>query len=126
VILYATWPDCEREHIWVDPEAQKLWQKLKKATGKKASKLQKQLNGCKQDRAILLGKSIKVERGKASYEGDRGPGTGNKLSVHHLVAGHWKKQPCGERRKERKLIWVSPYWRGPEDGPLREAVHVLK
>lgn len=123
VMIYATWNDCERDHLWVDPEAQKLWEKLKKAKGKKAGKIQKQLNGRKQDRYYLLGKSIKINR-TVLREG-KGTGSRGPVTVQSRVAGHWKKQAHGPGRKERKLIWIDPYWRGPEDSPVHEAVHVL-
>lgn len=38
--------------------------------------------------------------------------------VRTLVRGHWKHQPVGPQRQDRKLIQVEPYWRGPEDGPV--------
>jgi hypothetical protein len=40
------------------------------------------------------------------------------FSHRHLVRGHWKRQAYGKDRAETKLIWVSPYVRGPEDRPL--------
>lgn len=39
-------------------------------------------------------------------------------TVRTLVRGHWKNQPVGPQRQERKLIQVEPYWRGPEEGPV--------
>jgi hypothetical protein len=39
---------------------------------------------------------------------------GWKLRVQHVVRGHFKFQPHGEGRTQRKRIWVEPYWRGPE------------
>ena len=41
-----------------------------------------------------------------------------KVEARHLVRGHWKSQPCGKGRLERKRVAVQPYWRGPEDGPV--------
>lgn len=37
-----------------------------------------------------------------------------RLAMRHVVRGHWKRQPVAGG--ERKVIFVSPYWRGP-DGP---------
>lgn len=39
---------------------------------------------------------------------------GKKLSMQHVVRGHYKKQPCGQGLTERKIVWVEPYWRGPD------------
>jgi len=47
------------------------------------------------------------------------------LNVQTLVAGHWKRQPYGEGRGQRKTIWIEPYWRGPEDAPIIQRPHVL-
>lgn len=40
---------------------------------------------------------------------------GRKWALDHrvCVAGHWKNQPHGPGWKERKRIWVAPYWKGP-------------
>jgi hypothetical protein len=39
-------------------------------------------------------------------------------SVQTLVRGHYKRQVIGMARSGRKIIWVEPYWRGPEDAPI--------
>jgi len=50
----------------------------------------------------------------------RGPQT-----VQTLVRGHWKQQPHGVGRLERKFIHIEPHWRGPEDAPIAVRPHVL-
>lgn len=40
------------------------------------------------------------------------------VSVQTLVRGHYKMQPHGDGRAQRKYIHVEPYWRGPEDAPI--------
>jgi hypothetical protein len=47
------------------------------------------------------------------------------LHVQVLVRGHWKQQPHGVGRTERKFIHIEPYWRGPEDAPIAVRPHVL-
>lgn len=39
---------------------------------------------------------------------------------HHqwIVSGHWRWQPCGPDRSERRLVWVSPHIKGPEGAPF--------
>lgn len=34
------------------------------------------------------------------------------------VRGHYKRQVIGVGRTGRKVIWIEPYWRGPEGAPL--------
>lgn len=46
--------------------------------------------------------------------------TGRKLTVRSVVSGHPRLQPCGPGRKDRKLIWINPFIRGPEGAPLVE------
>lgn len=36
-----------------------------------------------------------------------------------LVSGHWRNQPVGPGRKQRRLVWVNPYTKGPADKPFR-------
>lgn len=36
------------------------------------------------------------------------------LKSRHVVRGHWKHQPLGPDRIDRKRIWVQPYWRGED------------
>jgi len=124
VVIYSTWPDCEREHIWVDPGAKKLWQRLQKAKGKKRSKIAQRLKGMDQSKAIYLGGSVKLDRSAGSSKGPGGEG--KPLTVRQKISGHWKAQAFGKNRTMRKLIWVEPYWRGPEDGPIKLATtHTL-
>lgn len=53
--------------------------------------------------------------------------TGRHLTHRHVVEGHWKWQPYGPGRTERRYIYVAPYVRGPDGAELvlRPRVHVL-
>jgi hypothetical protein len=42
-----------------------------------------------------------------------------KLLKRHVVRGHFRQQPCGPGRKERKTVFVRSFWKGP---PWAEAV----
>jgi hypothetical protein len=46
-------------------------------------------------------------------------------SVQSLVRGHYKRQVIGVGRNGRKVIWVEPYWRGPEDAPILSRPRVI-
>jgi hypothetical protein len=41
------------------------------------------------------------------------------LTARQEVAGHFKLQPYGQGKLLRRLIWVDPYERGPEDAAIR-------
>jgi hypothetical protein len=68
-------------------------------------------------RIITVGKPIEidcresvreyVEHGKAGRK--HGPPT-----VQVMVRGHYRRQVCGVGRMDRKVIWIQPFWRGPE------------
>lgn len=59
--------------------------------------------------------------------GDDSPGgDGSRhLTTRHVVRGHWTRQRHGHGGTERKIIWISPYVRGPEWAPLVSKDHVF-
>ncbi len=44
-----------------------------------------------------------------------------KFHCQWVVSGHWRNQPYGPGRTLRKLTYVNPYVKGPDEMPLREA-----
>jgi hypothetical protein len=44
-------------------------------------------------------------------------------SVQFLVRGHWKMQVHGKGRLERKRIWITPFWKGPDGTPVLSRPH---
>lgn len=44
--------------------------------------------------------------------------SGRKLTVRHLVRGHWTHQAYGPHHSQRRLQWIAPYIKGPADAPL--------
>jgi hypothetical protein len=68
-------------------------------------------------RITIIGKPIKVDCRapvREYIEGRRHAPP----SVQTLVRGHFKRQVIGIARAGRKVIWIEPYWRGPEDAPI--------
>ena len=53
---------------------------------------------------------VEVEQEEAS---------GRRLTVRHLVRGHWTQQAHGPGRLLRRLQWVAPYIKGPSGAPLK-------
>lgn len=47
-----------------------------------------------------------------------------RLKHKHIVRGHYRNQACGAGLRDRKTIWISPFWKGPEDGAA--LVHTYK
>ena len=48
---------------------------------------------------------------------------------HHrwIVRGHWRMQPWGPGRQQRRPVWIAPFVKGPEGAPMLggEKVYVL-
>jgi hypothetical protein len=66
--------------------------------------------------AVRLSRPVKIDCRqwvKDYYE--RG---GHSPSVQSLIRGHWKRQPFGAGRSERKWTFISPYWRGKPTDPI--------
>jgi len=76
-------------------------------------------------RTYQVGKPITLDCRDAVRDYLAGQKPGKKLSVQVLVAGHWKNQHHGPKNTLRKIIWIEPYWRGPEDGPILTRPHKL-
>lgn len=47
-----------------------------------------------------------------------GEGTDVNWTHRWIVDGHWRNQPCGVGHLERRLTWISPHVKGPDDLPL--------
>lgn len=42
-----------------------------------------------------------------------------------VVTGHWRNQACGKQFAERRLVFIHPYVKGPDDKPVKESVPTL-
>ncbi len=67
----------------------------------------------KSDSEIRIVKLRKLDR---TYSGEGPPG--GHYSHRWVVSGHWRRQPCGPGRKDRRLTFIPPHVKGPEDKPL--------
>lgn len=129
VILYATMPDAEAEFDYWDPQYKKLKKRLSKLSkgSSKRSKVSSQLKSRSSAGYTRLGGSISIDRSfDRDASGGSGGGSGRTLSVRSLVSGHWRDQACGAGRRDRKRIWIEPFWRGPEYAPVTQKSHKLK
>lgn len=43
-------------------------------------------------------------------------------SCRWAVSGHWRNQPCGPQNTDRRLQYIMPYVKGPDDKPFRAPV----
>lgn len=77
-------------------------------------------------RTYILGKDKVVSDCREAVRDYLHGRKGKSPSVQTLVAGHWKSQAWGEHASKRKIIWIQPYWRGPEDAPIAANVRVVR
>lgn len=65
--------------------------------------------------------NIRVISLRKSEHGVREVGDHNSVewSCRWTVDGHWRNQPVGINRSERRLTWINPYVKGPDDKELR-------
>lgn len=68
-------------------------------------------------RTTIVGRPLRVDCREHVRE-YMGGGTSAPRSVQTLVTGHHKRQVIGVGRTGRKVVWIEPYWRGPEDAPI--------
>jgi len=127
-LLYATWPDAEVDHVFMNPHARKLWEKIQNTPKcKRRERLQTLLDGMDTTKTHLLGRNVICVSRQKAMERDHAAGrnTGARLMAYQKVPGHWKHQPYGPHSSLRKRIWIQPYVRGPEDGVMSMPIHKL-
>ena len=49
-----------------------------------------------------------------------------KFVKRFIVRGHWRNQPCGHNRSEKTLVWIKPYYKGPEMAELVNKPYLVK
>jgi hypothetical protein len=68
-------------------------------------------------RSIVIGRPLSIDVTEA-VRTDARSGDRSAPSVQTLVRGHIKRQVVGIGRAGRKVVWIEPYWRGPEGAPI--------
>ena len=70
---------------------------------------------------------IAVVTWRKRYVGGDRSGTGEGYPIvdkHWWVRGHFRMQPCGPERSQRKLIYIEPFIKGDPDMPLHDPVRI--
>lgn len=75
-------------------------------------------------RVFRVGKPIEMDC-RPSIQAYLGGVRRDPLKVQFLVRGHWRHQTHGPRGELRKLIWIQPFWKGPEDAVILRRSHVV-
>ena len=58
--------------------------------------------------------TIRVGDNVRPFEG--GGTSGWHYSKRFMRRGHWRRQRCGKGGRDRRLMWIEPYWVGPTLG----------
>lgn len=126
VIVYATWPDAEREDVIGNPEARKLWERRGRTNKtSKRKKINEQLKRLELRGRKILGRSVTVLDRQAPPPG-AGTGNGKPLQIRTLVSGHWRRYHVGKNRERMEWRWIEPFWRGPKDADTNNPIHELR
>lgn len=89
-----------------------------RALGGRGAKTATGRDGPPNHRVAFVGREMSVDCRPAIRRYLDGSHKGAPPSVQTLVRGHYKRQVIGVTRTGRKVIWIEPYWRGPEDAPI--------
>lgn len=56
---------------------------------------------------------------RIEHRSHNGEATHVEWSCRWIVSGHWRRQPCGLARGDRRLLWVHSHIKGPESKPMK-------
>lgn len=57
---------------------------------------------------------ITLRSPESETESGASQGAGTRPQVRFLVRGHWRNQAHGPNRADRKIIWIVPFYKGPD------------
>ncbi len=77
-------------------------------------------------RTYVLGATPSVDCRAAITNYLRTGRVGSELNVQVLVAAHWRNVPHGPEHALRRMQWIEPYWKGPDDAPILVKATALK
>lgn len=117
--LYLSSPRANTREVPIEERVAALRARLKEAKRKSLGthyrrKLKKQIADLQADNRPIVVVKYPVRAPTVAE------GTGRKLTTRFRVRGHWRRQACGRRRQQRKLIWIEPHWKGPDVATVLE------
>jgi len=125
IVIYITRSDADIVLMPISPEYVALRERMLAAAGSKREKLKKELKKYSGERRPVLAPTYTIKRWGDKERNAHSAG-GRKVRVRHLVSGHWRNQVCGVGRLEHHVVWIEPYWKGPEEAPLTARVARVK
>lgn len=74
-------------------------------------------------RVAFLGAPVRCDFTREVREHVDGTRRRGAPAFQYVVRGHYKRQVTGPGRVGRKIIWIQPYWRGPEEAVILARPH---
>jgi hypothetical protein len=106
-ILYITCDGADIKREWLHPG---LYKKMRKATGKRKTKLKHEL-GRISEQVHIVGRTITIRKPSGSEPKEPDGKTKRSPSIH-WVRGFFRQQPHGPGKTLRRLKWIKPFLRG--------------
>ncbi len=63
-----------------------------------------------------VGRVVKIDPTLVRYARAGAKEIALQIKRRFIVRGHYRNQAHGPGRRHRKMIWIEPYWKGPEEG----------
>lgn len=120
-ILYITGAKADIEYVNEAGEIQSQLNRV--SSGSKRAKLERRL--VKAKKGYLVGHKIVLSREERKmYENiDKGIWT---LNHRFVVQGHYRNQAYGEKHSLRRIIFIEPFYKGPELADEINSPHIVK
>lgn len=64
---------------------------------------------------------VQLRRQETRHETSESAATETHWNCQWVVDGHWRNQAFGSHMSQRRLTWIDPYLKGPEDKPLKQS-----
>lgn len=120
-VLYITGANADVK--WID-ESQDLKHRMQgQRSGKKIAKMERRMQNAK--RGYLVGHTIVLTRAERAMYDNIAQGLWT-LSYRFIVQGHWRNQAFGPLHQQHRLIFIDPYYKGPEFSEVVNSPHVVK
>lgn len=122
-ILYITSPEADVQNTH-NQEIKNLNKKMINKKGLRREEYSKRIKMLNSQKNYIVGAKFRLSKeytAKLTSEGKKW-----ELKHRVRVMGHFKNQPVGPGRLERKRIWIAPYWKGPTMAELIQKKYVVR
>lgn len=102
-------------------------EKLRVAEPNKRHKLEKSKRKYTALPYVIVGQNISpIASDETASRDKQSSGLKTVSGTRFLVRGHWRRQPHGKSFQQRKLVWIKPFYKGPDIGELANKPYLVK